>query len=87
MSVTREEKIAMLTDAEIADKKNELWFNKSQGEDLSGNERVIAILINDLQQTRQDLRGSLKSIVEFGGPHVQEEARRLLEQYGWEGDT
>ena len=85
--MTREEKIAMLTDAEIADKKNELWFNKSQGEDLSGNERVIAILINDLQQTRQDLRGSLKSIVEFGGPHIREEARRLLKQYGWERDT
>ena len=84
--MTREEKIAMLTDAEIADKKNELWFNKSQGEDLSGNERVIAILINDLQQTRQDLRklceeilGNLEATYQVGA-----EAKAIKKKYGWE---
>lgn len=77
----------MLTDAEIADKKNELWFNKNQGEGLSGNERVIDILINDLQQTRQDLR-DLYALSSGDTPMALEAFRKRLKQkYGWEEGT
>ena len=77
----------MLTDAEIVDKKNELYFNKSQGEGLSGNERVIDILINDLQQTRQDLR-DLYLLSSGETPIALGEFReRLKQKYGWEEGT
>ena len=76
----------MLTDAEIVKIRNEYY---AEGVPYDNDDPRVCLkkMADDLQQTRQDLRGSLKSIVEFGGPHVQEEARRLLEQYGWEGDT